>query len=137
MALTCSRLSEPRVISAASESSRMTTNFRLEYTRRSSAQKPMNSGFDRTPRFEGGDEVETMGLLEQPHEVAEVECFARSGASLKDRKAVAFPAQFLGKIAMPFPAAAPVVETERFCTENRVGRQGDGLTPDCKLPLLN
>ena len=62
--------------------------------------------------------------------MAQVKCLARPGCSLKDRKAVSSPAQFLGKILMPFPASAAVVEAERFRAEDRIGRQGNCLAPD-------
>ena len=63
-----------------------------------------------------------MRLFQHPHEVAEVECFARPGFAFKDGKPVISFAEFPGKILMPFPDAVAVVEAERFLAEDRFWR---------------
>ena len=78
-----------------------------------------------------------MGLPEHPHEVAEVKCFTRPRSVFKDRKAMNSLAELFDIILMPFPAAAAVVETERFPAEDRGGRQCDGVTANVGSVLLD
>src|SRR5208283_920343 len=70
-------------------------------------------------------------------EVAEIKCFARPGSALKDRKTVNSLAEFPDKILMPLPAAAAVVEADRFRTEDRVRGQSDGVATDVVSTLLD
>src|ERR1700728_4561651 len=77
-----------------------------------------------------------MRLLEHPHKVAKVECFARAGSSFKNRKTMNSLAEFPDKILMPLCAVAAVVEAKRLRVEDGGERQSDCFTLNVVSPLL-